>query len=125
LGRTPFILFVSILLIVQSCTPETYSYYPAQRRISHKFNNQDSIHVIFPYASFKVIGNGDSELNRDDLRARTIEEISNGYLLKHFTERFKADQLDVADYERDSLGQQFGKMIRYFYKKKRSIIFSK
>ncbi len=82
--------------------------------------------MIFPYASFKVIGKGDNELTRDNLRARTIEEISYDYLLKHFTEKFKkVDQLDVGYYERDSLGVQFGKMIRYFYQKKEGHYFLK
>jgi len=105
-----------------SCTPETYTFYPSQRRINYRFNKNDSIHVIFPYASFTLIGSGDVTIDNDHEQANYIERESNEYLLKSLKEKYKSDQL-VIEYDRDSLKAQFGKMISHFLLHQRKELF--
>jgi hypothetical protein len=107
---------------MESCTPSTYTYYPAQRMINHKFNVNDSIFIIYPLASFKVIGNGDSAFFYDDDRARKMEGFSNEYLYLNLGRKFKFNQL-LGDYNRDSLARQFEKMIKTFYQKRSNVYY--
>src|SRR6185295_14289502 len=101
---------LSIGIVMCSCAPGTYSYYPSQRRISHQFDPRDSIYIIFPYANFSVIGDEERILDRDNERADLMAKLSNDHILEVISEKFGATPLKANDYDREALGAQFLKM---------------
>ncbi len=119
-SKKPIIFGIILLIIMatESCIPSTYTYYPAQRKINHKFNTNDSIFIIHPFASFKIIGNGDSAFYNDHERVQSMELFAKNYLQLHISNKFKLASLDTKDYERDTLGYEFGEMIQRFYEKR-------
>jgi hypothetical protein len=110
-----FVLTLSPLFII-SC--KSYEFYSSTQKISHPFNNQDSIYVISPFVRYNLVGDGYRVLDEDSLKEKSIERFSNEYLLHIFRSRFKSNRFSIEERERDSIRFKFERMTkRFFYRK--------
>src|SRR6267154_494217 len=92
-----------LLGMTSSCTPDTYCYYPAQRRIDHLSTVADSVFFFFPYASLKIIYHHDDEWVEDSVTAKRMAEFCNDYFVNAIPMKFKTGFPLLTQLQLDSL----------------------
>jgi len=100
---------------MNSCTPFDYSYFPAQRKIDHKINICDTVYLIFPYSSFRIITFKDADLAEDSVIARSLAEFGGHYITENVSKHLRTGLASMKKEDRDSLKKEFEDMTKLFY----------
>lgn len=120
-SRVSFIRVIAIFVfigVLYSCTPDTYTYYPSQRKINNRLNPDSPIYLVPPFASFVVMEQNDVVRNTNTEDQQIMESFAANYLTDQLKDKFPLRALAARDYNRDTLSLEFRKMVDLFYQTK-------
>lgn len=106
-------------LLVASCLPYSYTYYPSTRQIKKDFNKSDSLYLLYPYGNAGVFGKNDVLLSRDESLDKLMAETADYYLVKRLLKKGNFAMLTLDEAQRDTLAVRFYKMTEVFNFSKR------
>jgi hypothetical protein len=106
------------IVMMESCTPGTYTFYPSTSHIARPYHLNDTVYLIPPVSTFSILGKDDRIIGSNSKRAAAISTMANRMLGKGLCTQYHCKPLGNKSMDEKLVRTEMEKMVNYFYEHK-------